>query len=157
MIDTLKPCPFCGSANIDPAFSMQGDGKTLPGCMNCGATGPEASQETKVAAWNRRSLDAGAVREATIQENRRIQSYHRNPDVVVVLDDCVAAILALGQINAAQQPSTASTARLPLPQEGVGQGEVAPPKFDRKAYQSWYMKNVYRPRKRAEKLANGNT
>ena len=43
------------------------------------------------------------AREAAIQEIRRIQSYHRNPDVVVVLDDCIEAILALDRtkINAA--------------------------------------------------------
>jgi hypothetical protein len=43
----LKPCPFCGSDDIDEQFAL-GPSGPHPGCMNCGAMA-----ET-VYWWNRR-------------------------------------------------------------------------------------------------------
>jgi len=37
-VTDLKPCPFCGSSDIDAAFAKWGDGAVSPGCMSCGAT-----------------------------------------------------------------------------------------------------------------------
>jgi hypothetical protein len=45
----LLPCPFCGSTNIDPAEWSGNDGKSGPGCGDCGALAES------VDAWNRRS------------------------------------------------------------------------------------------------------
>jgi len=45
----LLPCPFCGSANIDPAQWSGNDGKFGPGCGDCGALAETA------ADWNRRA------------------------------------------------------------------------------------------------------
>lgn len=64
----LLCCPFCGSSNVDPAFSRgyaKGD-MTQPvvaaGCFDCGATGPDVpvpdhSTGYKEAAkkWNLRT------------------------------------------------------------------------------------------------------
>jgi Lar family restriction alleviation protein len=59
MTETLKPCPFCGGADIDTHFSLDGAGNVTTGCLTCGASGPETStpDEAKGAeAWNRRAL-----------------------------------------------------------------------------------------------------
>lgn len=48
----LKPCPFCGSTDIDPEFWLNGEGKSGPGCMECGATGPS------IEVWNTRASQA---------------------------------------------------------------------------------------------------
>jgi hypothetical protein len=49
----LLPCPFCGSADIDPTFWMSGDKQSTrkqgPGCNDCNATAES------VADWNRRA------------------------------------------------------------------------------------------------------
>jgi len=47
MTDALKPCPFCGSTLIDPAFWTTAD-YCGPGCDDCGATA-ETSEK-----WNAR-------------------------------------------------------------------------------------------------------
>ena len=46
----LKPCPFCGGKNIDPSFWARNDGKSGPGCDDCGATADS------VEAWNTRAV-----------------------------------------------------------------------------------------------------
>lgn len=54
---TMKPCPFCGSANIDASFSLSGEGYVTAGCMQCGASGPDCDSDRPLqaaAAWNRR-------------------------------------------------------------------------------------------------------
>jgi hypothetical protein len=66
----LKPCPFCGSENTDPAFSRGFDGgdrnkpNIAAGCFDCCAVGPQVScpsfsvgagYEESAAAWNTRS------------------------------------------------------------------------------------------------------
>ena len=45
----LLPCPFCSSTNIDPAEWSGNDGKSGPGCGDCGALGES------IEAWNRRA------------------------------------------------------------------------------------------------------
>jgi hypothetical protein len=55
---TLKPCPFCGSSNIDPAGWMDGDGNAGPACDDCGASAGS------VDAWNRRVTPATAGEDA---------------------------------------------------------------------------------------------
>jgi hypothetical protein len=55
---TLKPCPFCGSSNIDPAGWMDGDGNAGPACDDCGASAES------VDAWNRRVAPATAGEDA---------------------------------------------------------------------------------------------
>jgi hypothetical protein len=45
----LKPCPFCGHPEIDPAEWMGEGGKTGPGCPKCGCIAES------VEAWNRRA------------------------------------------------------------------------------------------------------
>jgi hypothetical protein len=54
MAEHLKPCPFCGSANIDPAEWSQNDGKTGPGCGDCGALAESVEE------WNRRTAPVSA-------------------------------------------------------------------------------------------------
>ena len=48
--ETMKPCPFCGSTNIDPEEVMQerkdGTRYSYPGCVDCGASCPK---------WNERA------------------------------------------------------------------------------------------------------
>lgn len=66
MSEKLKPCPFCGSANVD-VFSSFGDPSTDENimnveCINCGAQGSSAKGEEKaVAVWNKRAGGNGAV------------------------------------------------------------------------------------------------
>src|SRR5258708_12776007 len=56
----LLPCPFCGSADVDPKFSMfqlvEGEPSHDPGCMKCGASAPKD-------IWNKRALSLESVRE----------------------------------------------------------------------------------------------
>ena len=56
----LKPCPFCGSLNLDPEWEHNGQTASFDGvrCMDCGATGPEHLADldriTAVDQWNSR-------------------------------------------------------------------------------------------------------
>jgi hypothetical protein len=58
--ENLEPCPFCGSADIDPAGWMTKGGEVGPACGECGATAESA------AAWNKRApaAVAGVERDA---------------------------------------------------------------------------------------------
>lgn len=63
MADTLKPCPFCGSADVETDFVVTPIGKYLNvvccGCLACGPahrTEPEA-----IAAWNQRAVETPHV------------------------------------------------------------------------------------------------
>lgn len=47
--ERYKKCPFCKSENIDAEFSRYEDGRTAPGCMDCGATADD---------WNDRPIEA---------------------------------------------------------------------------------------------------
>src|SRR5690554_95679 len=51
--ENLKPCPFCGSSDIDRHGWYDGQGLQGPECMGCGATARGAD------AWNRRTLPEG--------------------------------------------------------------------------------------------------
>ena len=51
----LKPCPFCGSNDVDHTFDARTeyvDEKHFVHCRNCGADGPSARR-----AWNGESWD----------------------------------------------------------------------------------------------------
>ena len=106
MTDTLKPCPFCGR---EPRTRM---GLT-DGEQWTGARCEEHTQWIPVDQWNRRSLDAGAVREATIQECARVAMNpklfeHYTDGPLALCGGVVDAILALGQINAARKGTTSN-------------------------------------------------
>jgi len=45
----LKPCPFCGHAEIDPCEWMDDKGNQGPGCPECGALADSVTE------WNRRA------------------------------------------------------------------------------------------------------
>lgn len=47
----LKPCPFCGSANLGKLNGLQ-QYRARRTCQACGATGPESTREDE--AWNTR-------------------------------------------------------------------------------------------------------
>lgn len=60
----LKPCPFCGSNDIEPMTVYDGPPDFIVSvCKGCGARGPEAPDgktyihepDDAVAAWNRRA------------------------------------------------------------------------------------------------------
>ena len=60
MSENIKPCPFCGSLNVD-VFSAFGEPSTDKNfmdveCIDCGAQGGLGEGEEKaVAAWNKRA------------------------------------------------------------------------------------------------------
>jgi hypothetical protein len=54
----LLPCPFCGGTNIDPAEWSASDGKSGPGCGDCGALAESADD------WNRRAQPEGEAPQA---------------------------------------------------------------------------------------------
>ncbi|NOV28050.1 hypothetical protein E5S69_31685 [Cupriavidus necator] len=56
MSEQLKPCPFCGHNEIDPAEWMQADGLTGPACPKCNA------MADSVEAWNRRAAHSEHAR-----------------------------------------------------------------------------------------------
>jgi hypothetical protein len=65
--ERLLPCPFCGSADIDPAFWMCDDHACGPGCSDCGATADTSE------AWNWRANDARIeALEAQLAEAKKI-------------------------------------------------------------------------------------
>lgn len=64
MTTTLKPCPFCGSDDLDTCTR---DGRPAIWCTACTATGaPGDTQEAAAEAWNRRPGEA-AEREGCAQ------------------------------------------------------------------------------------------
>ena len=73
MTDTLKPCPFCGSADISDGEVLTGlpDGTafTQSECQGCGALGPRGllkpghvdyGDVEAIKAWNRRAHHQGS-------------------------------------------------------------------------------------------------
>ncbi|MDT8895443.1 hypothetical protein RSO41_12330 [Halomonas sp. I1] len=64
----LKPCPFCGSRDVDPDGWLNGLGERGPECLSCGATGPT------VKRWNSRSTPEGMAlvpREITAESGHK--------------------------------------------------------------------------------------
>ena len=54
--DELKPCPFCGSTDIEIAWYGK-DGEAVI-CLGCGGTGSQYTDRAKaIKAWNRRVDD----------------------------------------------------------------------------------------------------
>jgi Lar family restriction alleviation protein len=70
----LKPCPFCGSVDIKPYTYITEQTDAFCQCRDCGSigpTGPSATTEAAIAAWNRRS----AAPAASTQQDER-DSFH---------------------------------------------------------------------------------
>jgi Lar family restriction alleviation protein len=68
--EALKPCPFCGSqANIETNGYA-----SWVACTQCQCTGDDGSQDTVIAAWNKRAsppvtpVDEQKVRDEALQE-----------------------------------------------------------------------------------------
>ena len=55
--ETLKPCPFCGEANV--GFGRTGQKWQTVSCNECGAEGPctEIDRDLIIAKWNARTSD----------------------------------------------------------------------------------------------------
>ncbi len=51
----LKPCPFCGSINLE--LTSTSNGCKVIHCADCGATMIGAYMERAVKKWNRRVYD----------------------------------------------------------------------------------------------------
>lgn len=67
MSENLKPCPFCGSRDVD-VFDAGGEpyARSQPyvHCNNCNADSEMCdSLDEAIAAWNRRAIDVDALRE----------------------------------------------------------------------------------------------
>jgi Lar family restriction alleviation protein len=57
-----EPCPFCGSHNTDAEFALRGDGRVSAGCMDCGASGPDAATAAEATEkWNTRAPQEAAA------------------------------------------------------------------------------------------------
>ena len=65
MAEELKACPFCrASGEVVERHNPMSKWRWSVDCNSstCGASGPvEASRSQAIAAWNRRTIDAGAV------------------------------------------------------------------------------------------------
>jgi len=94
MSDTLKPCPFC---KREPQQMMRIDSLQSGDENYLAARCEHHTHWMPVEQWNRRSLDAGAVREAIIEEVNRLVP----PSQMGLRARLKQAILELGQINAA--------------------------------------------------------
>ena len=61
LIDELKPCPFCGCADIQWVPRPRGSGLGDIVCMDCAASHDEYyDKDEAVAAWNKRSVGPSA-------------------------------------------------------------------------------------------------
>jgi len=71
MSEELKACPFCGSADVDAENWTSSEGRSGPGCMDCGATAESVNE------WNRRAIDAviEKIRDR-LKSNVMIDSYN---------------------------------------------------------------------------------
>lgn len=80
----LKPCPFCGSANISSGEIMGRQGErdfVQTACLKCGASSGEASSKAEADKhWNTRAPVPEAPRR-TIVEGGKIVGSKPNPDV----------------------------------------------------------------------------
>jgi len=59
-IEPLLPCPFCGSANVDPK-GWASQNSSGPACDDCGASAGSTladTPEANIAAWQRRTTPA---------------------------------------------------------------------------------------------------
>lgn len=70
MGEKLKPCPFCGSRDVD-VFDAAGEpyGCSQPyvHCNNCCADSKMCdSLDKAVAAWNRRAIDVDAIKDVIV-------------------------------------------------------------------------------------------
>lgn len=54
-IETLKPCPFCGSVDIEIVYEVKYQYPFYAYCNNCDVqTGRYGSKQGAVSEWNRR-------------------------------------------------------------------------------------------------------
>lgn len=92
----LLPCPFCGGTNIDPAEWGGNDGKSGPGCDDCGALAESAED------WNRRAGQQ-VGQQAGDAAGRR---YQRRVDekIIAKRDETIADLRA--QLSAARAAPT---------------------------------------------------
>lgn len=71
-MEKLKPCPFCGSTNVE--ISPYGGAKAVA-CMDCFCRSEifegENTKEKAIAAWNRRAAPQSKV--LTVDELRRMK------------------------------------------------------------------------------------
>lgn len=59
MSEELKPCPFCGSTDIDIlAYEEEYHTRRVANCINCGASGSVSdSVEEAIESWNARPIE----------------------------------------------------------------------------------------------------
>ena len=56
MTDELKPCPFCGSEDVQEAGPLGFSQSWVVFCLDCAIEGPKReAQADAIAAWNRRA------------------------------------------------------------------------------------------------------
>lgn len=78
----LKPCPFCGSGDVDAEGWLNGQGQRGPECLECGATAQSAE------AWNRRTPPEGMTlvpREITAESGHKAGMIG---DFIETIEDC---------------------------------------------------------------------
>lgn len=96
----LKPCHYCGGEVAYLRFIMQ---EADVFCPDCNANGPVCdSEEEAIAAWNARTIDPAAIREAALREamvalDRIVDGYALREDFRAeeIAMRCHATILAL--------------------------------------------------------------
>lgn len=109
MSDELKPCPFCGSTDLDPDDRFGGpypfavccwpaDGGDKHDCQD-GFVGPAGkTREAAIAAWNTRPRERTPAEEAVIRAAVAMvkTGAGQGPEAAVLSDTCVAvhALLA---------------------------------------------------------------
>jgi len=126
MTDTLKPCPFC---KREPQQMMRIDSLQSGDENYLAARCEYHTHWMPVEEWNRRSLDAGAVREETVRKcaeacvteaNKYSVGGHEASACRGALAYAEQAILALGQINAAKAGGIVIPERGSSPPDTVG-------------------------------------
>lgn len=61
MSEGLKPCPFCGSIDIE-LYELSEDGNAYARCLGCGAEGSvQGTLYNAIDSWNRRAIDVDAL------------------------------------------------------------------------------------------------
>lgn len=116
MRDKLKPCPFCGSINIDPSKSrgrnLDGFATIAAGCSDCGALGPlvavicGSGYTGSIAAWNTRHVPEGFVMVPVEANDTQLSVLFGNPiQYASKTERYIAQTQYAGLIKAAQDES----------------------------------------------------
>lgn len=104
----LRPCPFCGSSDIDGRGWLSGDGGAGPQCMNCGAT-------AEPQWWNTRAPEPGQAGELVDDlqfAKRKMEEFIKackSPDKFCL--ECDMAQSSIDAIVALQQQGPVSISR----------------------------------------------